>query len=95
MATYRAAHFGGYDDIYSSPESEDCLAKVREVSQDFWSLYTEDEPQHSDVHILPYPINVDEEGNVTALEAPWDCFPDTNASVIGAKSYILPKNLTT
>ena len=95
MCLNRAAHFGGHDEIYSNPESEDCLAKVREVSQDFWTLYTEEEPQHSDVHILPYPINVDEEGNVTSLEAPWDCFPDTNAPVLGHKSHYLPEKLTT
>ena len=71
------------------------MAKVREVSNDNWSLYTADEPQHSDVHILPYPVAVDEEGNVTSLESPWDCFPDTNAPVLGAKSCYLPEKLTT
>ena len=90
-----AAHFGGYDEIYQQPESEDCWNKVKETTQDFWNLYTADEPEHSDVHMLPYPINVDEEGHVTSLEAPWDCFPDTSAAVLGAKSGYLPAKLTT
>ena len=38
---------------------------------------------------------VDEEGNVTALEPPWDCFPDTSAPVLGSKSGVFPEKLTT
>ena len=90
-----AAHLGGYDEAFLQPESEDCFAKVKETTQEFWDLYTADEPQHSDVHMLPYPINVDEEGNVTALDAPWNCFPDTSASVLGEKSKLLGEKITT
>lgn len=90
-----AAHFGGQDAAFEQPETEDCLGKVREVSSGFWDLYTGDEPQHSDVHMLPYPVQVDEQGNVSPLEAPWDCFPDTSAPVLGAKSGYLPGKLTT
>ena len=90
-----AAHLGGYDKAHLQPESDDCLAKVKDTTKEFWNVYTADEPQHSDVHMLPYPINVDEEGNVTALDAPWDCFPDTSASVLGAKSGMLPDKITT
>ena len=94
MASW-AAHLGGYDEAFLQPESEDCFSKVKETTQEFWDLYTADEPQHSDVHMLPYPINVDEEGNVTALDAPWDCFPDTSASVLGKKSKLLGEKITT
>ena len=100
--TYRmalwAAHLGGADDAYLNPASEDCLAKVREVSNGFWSLYTADEPEHSDVHLLPYPIQVSEDGVVQPLPEPYDCFPDTSAKVLGAKSglpFKLPMKLTT
>ena len=90
-----AAHLGGTDETYLQPEQDECWSKVKEVAQDFWTLYTADEPEHSDVHMLPYPVNVDEDGNVTALEAPWDCFPDTSAPVLGAKSGVFPEKLTT
>ncbi len=97
--TYRmalwSAHLGGYDPAYDDPASDECLAKVKEVTKGFWDLYTADNPEHSDVHMLPYPVNVDDDGNVTALEAPWDCFPDTSAPVLGAKSGYLPGKLTT
>ena len=60
--TYRmalwAAHFGGADEAFRNPSSDECLDKVREISATNWEMYTADEPQHSDVHMLPYPIQV-------------------------------------
>ena len=97
--TYRmalwSAHLGGFDEAYLNPNSEECVAKVKEVSQGFWDAYTADDPEHSDVHLLPYPIMVDQCGEVSHLDAPWDCFPDTSASVLGGKSGYLPAKLTT
>lgn len=97
--TYRmalwAAHFGGYDEAFRNPASDECLDKVREISGGYWEVYTADEPQHSDVHILPYPIQVDNEGTVSSLPKPWKYFPDTTAKVLGTKSGYLPAKLTT
>uniref|UniRef100_A0A0K2T5Y1 phospholipase D n=1 Tax=Lepeophtheirus salmonis TaxID=72036 RepID=A0A0K2T5Y1_LEPSM len=90
-----SAHLGGYDEAYLNPQSSECLEKVREVTSSFWELYTKDDPEFSDVHMLPYPISVSEEGEVEALEEPWNCFPDTTAKVLGAKSGYLPAKLTT
>jgi len=97
--TYRsalwAAHLGGHEEAYADPSTDECLAKVREVTSSFWETYTAEEPSHSDVHMLPYPIKVDEDGNVSALDEPWNCFPDTSAKVLGCKSGYLPAKLTT
>lgn len=97
--TYRmalwAAHLGGADEAYRDPGSDECLAKVKEVTSAFWEAYTADKPAHSDVHMMPYPVAVAEDGNVSALDSPWDCFPDTQAKVLGAKSGYLPGKLTT
>ena len=73
------------------------MDKVKEISQSYWELYSADDPEHSDIHILPYPIHVDEEGIVTNLDAPFDCFPDTEADVKGQPSAMpkLPMKLTT
>jgi hypothetical protein len=38
---------------------------------------------------------VDGEGRVSALDKPWNCFPDTKAKVLGTKSGYLPAKLTT
>ena len=90
-----AAHLGGSNEAFANPGSDECLEAVRSISQDFWTLYTADDPEHSDVHLLPYPIQVDSQGNVSSLEAPFDVFPDTNALVLGSKSGYLPEKLTT
>ena len=90
-----SAHFGGYNEDFLNPSSNECLDSVKQITQNFWKLYTAEEPEHSDVHALPYPINVDTEGNVLALEPPWDCFPDTTASALGQKSGFLPVKMTT
>jgi len=90
-----AAHLGGGDPVYNNPASDECLAKIKQVSSDFWQLYTAEEPTHSDVHLLPYPLTVAETGDISPLEAPYNCFPDTKAKVVGSKSSILPAKLTT
>jgi len=95
--TYRmalwSAHLGGHDEAYLNPASDECAAKVSEVTDDFWEKYTADEPEHSDVHLLPYPIRVEQDGTVGPLDDP--NFPDTEAQVIGTKSGYLPGKLTT
>ena len=84
--TYRmalwAAHLGGAEEIYENPGSEECLERVREVTRENWEKYTQEEPEHSDVHMLPYPLRIDDDGRVENLEEPWDCFPDTIASCL-------------
>ena len=72
-----------------------CLDHVRQVTSDFWELYTAESPERSDPHLLPYPLYVSPTGEVCPRESPWDCFPDTVAPVQGAKSGILPAKLTT
>jgi len=90
-----AAHLGGYSPEFENPNSAECLNYVRSLTQEFWEIYTADEPIHSDVHLLPYPLYVSETGDLSPKEAPWDCFPDTIAPVVGAKSGMLPGKLTT
>jgi len=90
-----SAHLGGYSPQFENPNSAECLHYVKSVTEDFWQLYTADEPTHSDVHLLPYPLYVSETGDLSPKEAPWDCFPDTIAPVVGAKSGMLPGKLTT
>jgi len=90
-----SAHLGGYDPVYEEPGYPECLNRMREVTSAFWEIYTRDEPTHSDVHMLPYPLQVSETGDLSPLESPWDTFPDTLAPIVGAKSGLLPVKLTT
>ena len=88
--TYRmalwAAHFGGYNEVFLNPGSQECMKKVTEITQSYWDLYSADEPEHSNIHMLPYPIKVEEDGTVTNLDPPFHCFPDTSANVLGQLS---------
>ncbi len=86
---------GGCDESYATPASDECLAKVREVTSAAWEAYTAEEPSNVPCQMLPYPVKVAADGEVTALEEPFNCFPDTSAKVLGKKSGFLPVKLTT
>ena len=89
-----SAHLGGHSDVFENPSSAECLMEyVREVTRKFWELYTAETPVSSDVHLLPYPYIISETGDVSALEGEWSNFPDTMASVLGAKSSVFPGKL--
>ena len=90
-----SAHLGGYSEQFADPNSAECLEYVRGVTEQFWELYTAPEPEHSEVHLLPYPLTVTERGDFGPLEPPLDCYPDTSAPVVGTKSGVLPSKLTT
>jgi len=96
--TFRTAlwsvHLGGYDVVYEDPGNPSCLEKIREVTTQNWELYTADKPQHSDVHMLPYPLCVSETGDISPY-AGFENFPDTAAPVVGKISKHLPIVLTT
>ena len=83
-----SSHFGGYNEVFLNPESDECLKMVRKLSQNFQKLYIQDEPEHSDCHAMPYPIEIDEKGNITPAKS-WTCFPDTTCPVFGQRSSIL------
>ena len=51
--------------------------QVQEISSEYWERYKDEDPEHEDVKLLRYPINVDDDGTVSALEEPFNCFPDT------------------
>ena len=90
-----SAHLGECHPAFLNPETDECLNKVRENVMSFWNTYVKDEPEHSDIHMLPYPLTVDFDGDVMPLVEPFDCFPDTSAKVLGCKSGFLPAKLTT
>ena len=90
-----AAHLGGYAQEYANPSSDLCLEKVKAVTQNFWMHYTNPDPKASEVHMMPYPINVNDWGTVGPLHPPYDCFPDTDAKVKGKRCSVLPVKLTT
>ncbi|CAO2841320.1 unnamed protein product [Amaranthus hypochondriacus] len=88
-------HLGMLDNVFLQPESEECIRKVNQMALKYWDLYTSETLQHDlPGHLLRYPIEITEEGEVVGLPGS-EYFPDTKARVIGAKTDALPPILTT
>jgi len=90
-----SAHLGGFKKAWMRPNSGECLSQLKSVTDSNWSNYTAETPQHSPVHLLPYPISISSTGEISSLDPPFHNFPDTKASVLGCKSGYLPAKLTT
>lgn len=87
-------HMGFLDDVFLRPESLECVRKVNEVAEHYWSQYTSDTLERDlPGHLLRYPIQVAENGDV-ATRPGEDFFPDTKARILGSSSG-LPAVLTT
>ncbi|XVF48374.1 hypothetical protein PTKIN_Ptkin03bG0185000 [Pterospermum kingtungense] len=88
-------HLGLLQDIFSSPETMQCIQLVNSIADEHWNLYSSDKTdQDLPGHLLPYPIIVGADGSVSSLPGV-EAFPDTTASVLGSKSNILPPIVTT
>lgn len=80
--------------IFKEPESLRCVKVVKDLAMGLWEMYTGEEVVDLPGHMLPFPIEVAEDG--TLSELPEDgLFPDTKATVKGRKSDVLPPILTT
>lgn len=88
-------HLGLLDNSFLYPESPECIRKVNQVADKYWDLYSSESLVHDlPGHLLTYPIDVTENGEVTELPGT-QYFPDTKARVLGTKSDFLPPILTT
>ncbi|XP_042488526.1 phospholipase D alpha 1-like [Macadamia integrifolia] len=88
-------HLGMLDKSFLHPESLECVQMVNGVADKYWDIYSRESLDNDPPgHLLRYPIRVGSNGEVTALPG-FDCFPDTKARVLGAKSLLLPPILTT
>ncbi|KAA0199526.1 hypothetical protein HAZT_HAZT007200 [Hyalella azteca] len=87
-------HLGTVAPIYMDPSGWECARKMKELGEQGLEAYLKDDGIALDQHLLLYPLHVGEDGRVTAFPN-CTCFPDTNASVIGARSKVFPSSLTT
>ena len=86
-------HLGGYDEDCIDMASTKCLEKLTNRSEKAQWLYMndpeedlEDEDEDRKIHLIPFPINVTQEGEVGPEEG-WDDIPDSNASMKGEASW--------
>ena len=87
-------HMGIDAPINLDPSSLECVRRVRDLGEEALIIYKDDGSTPCPRHMLIYPLQVNHDGRIR--ERP-DCsvFPDTNASVIGARSKLYPCSLTT
>ncbi|CAN8075867.1 unnamed protein product [Agarophyton chilense] len=72
------------------PGSLECMREMQRIGRRNWADYLSPQPVKLKSHLLMYPYEVDEDGNVSALVPE---FPDTKASVLGTISGVIPNIL--
>ena len=77
------------------PETLECMQTMNRIAEENWKIYSNKAfDQDLPGHLLRYPVEVTSYGRVSSLSEAERFFPDTKASVLGAKSE-LPPILTT
>jgi len=84
-------HLGHYSDCYLDPESPSAFNYLTKCTEENWAMYTQDNPCDMNAHLLPYPVEVGDDGLVT-MKVRW--FPDTYASIRGKDRALVPNVLT-
>lgn len=87
-------HIGKLDNAYLAPWSVECIQKVNAAGDEHWAMWAGEEVVDMPGHLLSYPIVVNQDGSVTNIPG-LECFPDTQAKILGTKSDTLPSILTT
>ena len=88
-----AEHMGNISEEMNDPASLECAQLVRKIGDDTWQSYISDDVISLNSHLLSYPLQIEEDGSVDAIEG-YENFPDSDASVLGSNSF-LPNKLTT
>jgi len=89
------------DPAFIHPGTIDCVQKVKEFAWLNWQAYISDKPQVTEGQILPYPLNVMEDGRLEYLEpiGSWQgkTFPDfrSGSNIKGTLSTLIPQKVTT
>ncbi|PON64049.1 Phospholipase D [Trema orientale] len=87
-----AEHIGGLEERFKSPESLECVRRVRYLSEQNWRQFTADEATEMKGHLLKYPVEVDKTGKVKALPG-CESFPDVGGNILGT-FIAIQENLT-
>lgn len=87
-----AEHLGEVEGCFNEPHSLECVKKVSEIAENNWNNFSAKGSLQG--HLLRYPIQVDQDGNVGPLQGSEE-FPDVGGKVVGAHSNTLPDVLTT
>jgi phospholipase D1/2 len=84
------------EDVFRDPSSIQCVCRMNAIVEENWYNFVSPHTVEMDSHLIPYPVEIDDNGNVLAHSTYVEgVFPDTKASVLGTSSFTLPDILTT
>lgn len=95
---------GQMDDAFREPFCPKCVSKMNEIAERNWRLYLQEAPVEMNSHLLPSPFEfsertatADNQEKKLRARKELECgnFPDTNGSVVGKKSFLVPDLITT
>ena len=88
-------HFRVCDSSFVHPGSFECVTKIKELAYYNWKSYNGPTGSVTPGQILPYPLNVLENGYLENLDG-FTSFPDfSDAKIMGTFSSLLPQKLIT
>lgn len=79
-----------FPETFEDPGSVECMREVQRIARRNWADYLSPKVADLKSHLLPYPYEVDEAGNVRAMVR---YFPDTKGNVLGTMSGVIPNIL--
>jgi phospholipase D1/2 len=83
------------EEVFKDPSSLSCVRRLNAIAEENWKDFVSSGLVDMDSHLIPYPIDIDEDGRVFARKELNGFFPDTAASIVGNYSKTLPEILTT
>ncbi|KAK1418721.1 hypothetical protein QVD17_27867 [Tagetes erecta] len=87
-----AEHLGLVDDLFTQPESIECVRRVRSLSEANWKQFAADEVSEMRGHLMKYPVEVDPKGKVRSIPGCVN-FPDVGGQIVGS-FLAIQENLT-
>lgn len=87
-----AEHTGMIEDCFTSPESLECVRRVRSIGKMNWKQFAAEQVTEMRGHLMRYPVEVDRKGKVKPLPGS-ENFPDVGGNVVGS-FLAIQENLT-
>ena len=82
---------GQFSESFRDPSLAECVKLMNKIASDNWATYTGAEQVDMTSHLLPFPLEFDGKKVKPRSGLVDGNFPDTDASVLGKKSIIMPE----
>ncbi|XP_024394279.1 phospholipase D delta [Physcomitrium patens] len=87
-------HLGHVESLFTEAGSLECVRTVNKIADENWKQYAAEEVTDMKGHLLPYPIQVNQDGTIGSIPG-FDTFPDVGGNILGNNQINLPDSLTT